>query len=555
MHFRASRPFTHSDYPDIRGGTPLISYKVIRFNIQRCLTNIITVMTQIDNKRIAKNTLYMYLRMLVTMVVSLFTSRIIFRALGVDNFGIYNVVGSVIVFFSFLNNGLTTATRRYITAEIAQGDEESQQNVFNLAVWAHVLIAAIILVLGETAGLWAVNNVLNLPEDRMLASNVVYQLSILSAILQVMQSPFTAAITSHERMSIYAYLSILDVTLRLGLAYVVMISPYDKLIVYAVSIFLVGGLNILFNRIYCYKKFPMCRYKRPHNKSLLKEMFGYMGWSLGGQLMVVFTNQGVTVLVNMFFTVAANAAMGVSNQITHIVSNFVTNFQIAFNPQITKQYVSKNWDEMNRLAIRSSRYSCFLVLLFLIPICCQISNFLGIWLGDYPQYAVEFCILTLVGIYLDAVSAPMWMILSSDKDVKKYQIVISSIYAFNFIGAWIMLKFGLPPYSVIIARITVYLVAIIARILLVKERVPSFSIRQWTFPLLLNTLVLSLIPLLCYIGIDKLPIHLPIVELFVKGGLVFLITAMSIFLIGFNKNERRFIIGKVPIIKTYIRYE
>lgn len=509
-------------------------------------------MTQVDNKRIAKNTLYMYLRMLVTMVVSLYTSRIVFQALGIDNYGIYNVVGSVIVFFSFINQGLTTSTRRYITAEIAKGDAESQRNVFNLAVWAHVMIAGIILVLGETIGLWAVNNLLNLPEDRMFAANVVYQLSVLSAILSVMQAPFSAAITAHERMNIYAYLSILDVVMRLLLAYIVMVAPYDKLIVYAIVVFFVGVLNVVINRIYCYRKFPMCKYKRPHNKSLLKEMFGYMGWSLGGQLMVVLTNQGVTVLVNMFFTVASNAAMGVSNQITKIVNQFVTNFQIAFHPQITKQYVSRNYEEMNELAFRSSRYSSYLVLLFLVPICCQVTNFLGIWLGDYPQYAVEFCILTLVGICIDAMSAPLWMILSADKNIKKYQIVISAIYSFNFIGAWILLKCGLPPYSVILARIIVYLIAIVARLLLVKKKVSSFSIHHWVVEVFLQSLILAMIPLMCYWGIYHIRIGSAVLELIIKGGLEFIITGLTIFLIGLKQNERRFVLQRIPIIKKYV---
>lgn len=494
----------------------------------------------------------MYLRMLVTMAVSLFTARINFQALGIDNFGIYNVVGSVIVFFIFLNQGLTTATRRYITAEIAQGNAESQRNVFNLAVWAHVLIAAIIFVLGETLGLWAVNHLLNIPEGRMFAANVVYQLSVLAAILRVMQVPFTSAITAYERMNIYAYLSILDVVMKLLLAYIVMISPFDKLIVYAILIFVTEALNIFINRLYCYRNFPMCKYKRPHNKSLLKEMFGYMGWNLGGQLMVILTNQGVTVLVNMFFTVAANAAMGVSNQITHIVNNFVTNFQVAFNPQITKQFVSNDFDEMNKLAIRSSRYSSYLVLIFLIPISCQIENFLGIWLGDYPQYSVEFCILTLIGIYLDAIAAPLWMILCSDKNVRKYQIVISAIYSFNFIGAWILLKCGLPPYSVIIARIFIYGVAIVARLLLVKEKVSTFSIWAWFSSVVLKSTLLAIIPLVCYVGIFKLPIQNAIAELIVKGGLAFIITGISIFLLGLNYNERLFLLKKIPVINKHI---
>ena len=495
-------------------------------------------MSKVDNRTIAKNTMYMYLRMLVTMVVALFTTRIVYNALGIDNYGIYNIVGSVIVFMTFINSGLTTATRRYITAELAQGTEESQQNVFNLSLLAHLLIILIVVVLGETVGLWVVNNLLNIPEDRMLAANIVYQLSIFGAVINMMQSPFTAAITANERMGIYAYISIFDVLARLAVAYCVLYSSSDKLIIYAALLTLSITITFLINVIYCYRSFSMCHLKKPQDRSLLKEIFGYMGWNLGAQLVLVFSNQGVSVLVNMFFTVAANAAMGISNQITNVVNNFVTNFQVAFNPQITKQYVSKDYEELNKLALRSSRYSSYLVLIFFVPICCQISNFLTIWLGDYPKYAVEFCILTLVGIFFDAIAAPLWMIMCSDKDVKKYQIVMSSLYAFNFIGAWIFLSLGWPPYGVIFARIIVSFCAIIARLKLIKERVPSFPSRVWIKESLIQSLIIMAIPFVFYLGINKIIIDSVIIELLVKGALVFILTCTTIFFVGFTKGEK-----------------
>ena len=503
--------------------------------------------TKVDNIKIAKNTLYMYIRMLVTMVVSLFTARINFQALGIDNFGIYNVVGSVIVFFAFINQGLTTATRRYITAEIVQGTPESQRNVFNLAFEAHIFIALIILILAETIGLWAVNSLLNIPDNRMFAANIVYQLSVFTAIVSVMQTPYTAAITANEKMNIYAYLSIYDILLKLAIAFGVLYITGDKLIIFAVLL-CIGTTSVMFvNSLYCRHSFPMCRFVRPRNKSLLKEIFSYMGWNLGSQLMVILTNQGVTILVNMFFTVAANAAMGVSNQITNIVNNFVTNFQVAFNPQITKQYASKNWKDLNDLAIRSSRFSSFLVLIFMVPICCQIKNFLGIWLGNYPEGAVEFCILTLLGIFLDGISAPLWMILCSDKDVKKYQIVISLIYSFNFIGAWILLKCGFPPYSVIVARILVYAIAIIARLWLVKERVPSFPVLKWIKEVLLKSMVVSIVPIVLYVLIQKLIFDNPFLEIILVGGGVFVMMIVSIMMFGLDNKERKFLFEKIKI--------
>lgn len=502
-------------------------------------------MTQVDNKRIAKNTLYMYLRMLVTMFVSLFTTRINYQALGIDNFGIYNIVGSVIVFFTFINLGLTTATRRYITAELAQGDEESQQNVFNMAVWAHVLIALVIVILGETIGLWAVNNLLNIPEDRMFAANVVYQLSIFTAVLHVLQAPFTAAITANERMNIFAYISIFEILAKLAVAYGVLYIAGDKLIIYGILLTISSTIVILINRVYCRRSFPMCRYKKPHNRVLLKQMFGYMGWNLAGQGMVVLTNQGVTVLVNMFFTVAANAAMGVSNQITHIVHNFVSNFQVAFHPQITKLYVSKNHSDLIRLANRCSRISSYLVLMFLVPIFFQIHNFLTLWLGEYPDYTVEFCLFTLAAIFIDAISAPLWMILASDTNIKKYQIVLTSIYSLNFVGAYIVLKLGFAPYSVIIVRVGVFVIAVAARLLLVKEKLSSFSLPKWLTSIVWNSIKILIIPVGCIVIMKHFPIQNTILELFIYGGLSFLTICLSIYLIGLTKYERSIINNKI----------
>lgn len=339
------------------------------------------------------------------MVISLFTTRITFRLLGVDNYGIYNIVGSIIVFFTFINQALTTATRRYITAEIVTGTPESCQNVFNIARKSHGIIAIAIFVIAEVVGLWIVNRILNIPSDRMFAANVVYQLSVISALVGIMQAPYTAAITAHEKMSIYAYYSVIEAALKLLGVLLLYVIAGDKLIIYAIIILVCSVSTQLLYRFYCKRHFPECKYLKSNDTHLLKEMFNFMGWSLFGQAAVVLTNQGVSVLVNMFFSVAANAAMGISNQITHIVSNFVNSFQTAFQPQITKLFVKHDFDELVRLTIQTSRMSSYLVMFFMVPIIFQVDNFLTLWLGEYPEYAVEFCIYTLFGIFIDSCSA------------------------------------------------------------------------------------------------------------------------------------------------------
>lgn len=501
-----------------------------------------------NNKRIAKNTLYMYFRMLITLFVSLFTTRIVFNALGVDNYGIYNIVGSIIVFFTFINNGLVTATRRYITAELATGTPESKNNVFNLAIFSHALVSLAILVFSETIGLWIVNHFLNIPSERVFAANIVYQISVFTAIFGIFQAPYMAIITAYEKMSVFAYFSILDVFFKLLVAFLILQTSCDKLVYYAILMMAVAVINQSIYRIYCHHKFEECKFRRPHNRSLLKEMFGFMGWSLAGQGAVVFTNQGVSVLINVFFNVAANAAMGVSNQITNVVSGFVTNFQTAFMPQITKLYVKNEIEEMTRLAIRSSRFSSFLVIIFMFPIFFQIRNFLSIWLGNYPEYVVEFCVLTLIGLLIDSMSAPLWMILGSDKNIRKYQIVISTIYSFNFFGTWALFALGFSPYIALVVRIVVYAVSTIARLLFVREKVCSFSIVRWLRCVWLNAIIVITIPVFLVLVLKGFSIDNQYVELVVNGALMALISIVSVYLLGLTSNERVFFNNKISMI-------
>lgn len=492
-----------------------------------------------NNKRIAKNTLYMYMRMIVVMIVSLFTTRIVFNALGIDDYGLYNVVGAIIVLFGFINSGLTTATRRYITTEIAKGNQDSQQEVFNLSIVAHGIIGFIVLILAETIGIYFVNYTLNISPDRMFAANVVYQVSVFTTIWNVFQAPYQAAITAYERMNIYAYLSILDVVFRLAVAYIVFLYSGDKLIAYSIMICISVLTTTLVTRIYCNKAFPICRFRKPHDKSKLKEMFSYTGWSILGQFVVVLTSQGVSMLVNVFFSVAANAAIGISNQITGVVSQFTSNFQVAFQPQITKQYAVKEYESLNNLVLRASRFSSYLVLVFMIPIAFQVENFLTIWLGQYPDYAVEFCLLTLFCLFIDALSAPLWMIAFADKNIKRYQIIMAAIYSFNFIGAWLVLKLGFPPYSVIVARCFVYSVALFVRLILVKEKLSKFSITEWCSDCLICTLRVIALPVISLFLLRRVvEIHNKYLEIVVISGFALLLMISAIYLLGLKDEER-----------------
>lgn len=424
--------------------------------------------------------MFMYGRMFILLLIALFTARIVFNTLGIEDYGTYSVVGSVIVFFSFINRGLTSSTSRYITADIAEGNIEKGRKTFNVCLQAHMLIAAIIIILAETVGLWCVNYILKIPDGREVAANIVYQFSVFSAVLAVMQSPYGATITAYERMDIYSYFTIVEVIMKLAVIYLVQALTGDKLIIYGILLFCTGLISISFYRIYAIRTFKICKFKWQKDKALLVDIFKFMTWSTLGQAMVVGTNQGASVLVNVYHSVVANAAMGVSNAITSTVSDFVVNFQTAFRPQITKSYVTKDYDYLQNLMIRASKVSSFLVILFLVPIIFEVENVLTIWLGDsYPSLSPAFCRWTLVGIYFEAISAPLWMIMYAQTNIKNYQLVTSSVYSLNFLVGWLIFWLGAAAYQIIVVRCVVFFVLIFVRLYYTKTIFPQFSARTW----------------------------------------------------------------------------
>lgn len=479
--------------------------------------------------------------MMIMLLISLYTARIVFNTLGEENYGIYNLVGGIIVFFSFLNGGLANATRRYITAEIGSGTEDSRRQIFNTCVISHMVISVIIFLLAETIGLWFVSTQLNIPGGREMAAIVVYQLSIVTAILGVMQTPFQSAIVAYEKLNIYAYYTIFDVVFKLLIIYFIQVVDFDKLIVYAILMFIAGLVNICICRAYCYWKFSMCKWCFVHNKELFRKVFAFTGWSLFGQAAVVTTNQGVSVLINVFHSVLANAAMGVANTIVNVVNQFVTNFQTAFNPQITKSYVANETNHLVSLVNRTSKLSSFLILIFLLPILFECDTLLTIWLGNYPQYATEFCVLSLGYIYIEAISAPLWMVIYSDTNIKQYQMYISSVYSLNFFLSLLLLWIGMVPYIVMIVRIIVNIALVLVRLIYIKKILPEFDVYNWLWQVLLKGIFIfmmsAIVPMLFVIFVDCNRW----IELISVTSLSLIIMLPLIYKVGFDRREQEFI--------------
>ncbi len=483
----------------------------------------------------------MYVRMLVILIVSFYTTRVVFNVLGVQDYGIYNVVGGILVFFSFINSSLTGATQRYITAELADGTLDKQRRVFSAAFMSHILIGLIIILLGETIGLWFLNTIMNIPEERMEAANIVYQLSIFSAFLSVIQAPFNALIIAHEKLSVYALFSIFDVIFKLSIAFFIQTIAGDKLIIYAFFMSVVGVLNILLYYIYCHREFRMCRFQRIGSMQIFKGLFSYTGWALFGTASYVGTNQGVTMLVNYYNGVIINAAMGVSNQIVSVVNQFVSNFGTAFKPQIVKYYVTRDKEELTKLTLRASRLSGYLVLILLVPICFEIKDFLTVWLGDFPHYAVEFSLLTLVCVYFESICSPLVSLITSDEDIRKYQLTVSLIYSTNLLFCWFALSHDCLPYLVIAIRLAIDLMLVASRLLLMRRQWYDFPISEWVKKVLLAPLVVMTIPITISFLLQKLTIESIWIRLIALSAISFFTCSVCIYFFLLEREERRLI--------------
>lgn len=360
-----------------------------------------------NNKRIAKNTLLLYFRMLFLMAVSLYTSRVVLNALGVEDFGIYNVVGGVVAMFSVLSGSLSAAISRFITYELGKGNQENLNKIFSSAVTIQLILSGIIILLAETIGMWFLNAKMNIPEVRMEAANWVFQFSILTFAINLISIPYNASIIAHEKMSAFAYISILEAVGKLTIAYLITIAPIDKLIFYAILMCVVALVVRFTYGNYCKRHFSECTYHFVWDKQLLKQMFGFAGWNFIGASSAVLRDQGGNVVINLFCGPAVNAARGIASQVNNAVNQFVVNFMTALNPQITKSYAAGNKEYMMTLIFQGARLSFYMLLLLSLPILVNTHYILVLWLKIVPEHAVFFVQLILIFALSESISQPL----------------------------------------------------------------------------------------------------------------------------------------------------
>ena len=425
--------------------------------------------SSVNNKRIAKNTLLLYVRTLFIMAVTLYTSRVVLNTLGVEDYGIYNVVGGVIVMFGFINSSMASATQRYITFALGRGDAEGLQRVFSTALQIHVLIAVLVVLLGETVGLWFLYTQMQIPAGRMDAAFWVLQCSILSTVVMIVSVPYNADIIAHERMSAFAYISALEAVLKLAVVYLLLVFPCDKLTLYAFLILSVQLLVRFCYGRYCGKHFPESRYRHAWDRALFKEMTGFAGWSMFGNLSAVLFSQGLNMLLNVFFGPVVNAARAVAVQVQTAVQQFVGNFQMALNPQITKTYAVGAMSDMHRLMFRSARFSFYLLFFLSLPVLFETNFILTVWLKTVPDNTVIFLRIMVCTSLIYTLSNPLMVANQATGKVRTYQAVCGSIILLILPVSYVCLWLGCPAYSVFIVHFVIELVAQLARMVMLRH--------------------------------------------------------------------------------------
>lgn len=494
-----------------------------------------------NNIQIAKNTFLLYTRMLFVMIVSLYISRVLLKALGVEDFGTYNVVGGVTSLFSFLMSAMSISTQRFLSFELGRGNIEEMTKIFATSIAIHFLIGIVFFVLAETIGLYIVCSFLEIPSGRDVAAHFCYQFTILTMIFHIFAVPFTATVITYEKMNIYAIISIVDILLKLGVAFLISIVSLDRLVIYAALMALESFVVLLIYLFYCKHHFTICKFyiSLCSDKYLFKRMLGFTGWNFLGQSAMVVSNQGVNIILNSFAGVVVNAAMGIANQVNSAVMSLVYNFQTAFRPQLTKAYAKGNKDELLSLLYLASKVSFYLVLVVAFPLSLNIDLVLSVWLTSVPQYTSVFCVLILLYSLIESLCGPLFISISATGNIKKYQIMVSTILSLNLFFSYFFLFLGFSLEIVLIVKIIINIVLLLYRMSACRHLV-GVDLHLYSLQVLLRLFLMLMLTVVVYFIIIKvLPISIhPFTSIIIS----MLCTTVSMYLVGLNRVEQKSVI-------------
>ena len=496
-----------------------------------------------NNKRIVKNTLVLYVRMLFLMAIGLYTSRVILEVLGVEDFGVYNVVGGFVALFGILSVSLSSAASRFLNYEMGRGYEDKLWIVFSSILTIHVLLVIVIAVLSELLGVWFIENKLVVAPDRLYAAQWVFHFSVITFCIRLLSVPYHAAIIAHERMSVFAYIGIFEGIAKLMACYLLIASPIDRLIFYGILMFLIQSIVCLMNYIYCKRCFYECEYHFVYDKNMMKEIFGFASWNMIGSSSVVLRNQGGNILLNLFGGPVVNAARAIANQVLQAVNSFVENFMVALRPQITKSYASGDRDYMMTLIYQGSRYSYYMMLILCLPIFVSTNYILHLWLMTVPDHTVFFVQLTLVFTMIESISGTLITAQMATGRIRDYQLVVGGLQILNLPISYIILKLGGVPETILFVAIFISVCCLFARLYMLRTMIGLVA-KDFFVKVILNVLsvsvVASFIPLWLSSQLKK-----SLLEFVVISSICFISAIMSILYVGCSKSERLFFYSKI----------
>lgn len=501
-----------------------------------------------NNSRITKNTIFLYLRMILLLGVSLYTSRVVLATLGIEDYGIYNVVGGIVSMFTFINMAMGNASSRFITYALGKGDKDKLKAVFNTTVIVHLGIAIFIVIIAETIGLWLLDNKMVIPHDRIKAAYWVYQLSIVSSVASMMCVPFNATIIAHEKMGAFAYLSIIDAILKLVIVYLLQTLPYDNLIVYGFLYMLVTILDVSLYEIYCIKHFSEVKFSIPHDKKLFKDITSFAGWSMIGNLACVGYNQGINILLNIFFGPAVNAARGVAYQVQGAVKSFITNFQTAVNPQITKSYATNDFYRLHTLLFAVSRFSFYLFLCIALPISICSDTILSIWLVDVPEHTKNFLILILLVSLIDTLERPVNTAMNATGKIKKYQIISCSIQVLVIPISYLSLILGCIPEVIFVVYFIIMSIAYISELIILHKKI-ELDIHVYIRKVLYRVIPVFTTSIIMAVLIDRYINNATVLGSVLATIMIIICIFLSVWCMGIEKKEKKMILKKVFKVK------
>ena len=432
-----------------------------------------------NNKRIAKNTILLYIRMGISMFVSLYTSRVILNTLGVEDFGVYNVVGGVVGILGFLNSAMSGATSRFLIFELGRKDLNRLKETFSSALLVHIGIAVIVFIIAETIGLYFLYGKLVIPEGRMNAAAIVFQISILTAMIGIIQVPYSASITSHEQFGFYAYIEILNVCLKLIIVYLLVIGNWDKLILYSILMFFSSFIVMMIYRLYCLRHFRECHFQWRWKREILLPMISFSGWDLYGNMSVTVRQQGVVMLINIFWGTVVNAAVGIASVVQTTISNMVINILSAFNPQIIKQYAAGNLAYMEQLMSFCCKFMSILFALLSVPFIFEMNFVLTVWLGIVPEYTVSFAQIALISNWIGLMNSVFIIPIRATGQMKEVSFVTGSLYLLTLPSIYGVLHFCDTPISAFICMLLSNSLILLVNLRIFKLKFEKFHF--WSF--------------------------------------------------------------------------